>query len=194
MKRIALTSTGPLSGKTTLARYLHEHYGYVWANHSQTLVELFVDWWNRDKNKSQITVASLLANKEYWRPYLQTFGNEQGFNTDYDSARRYMEYTLDKVGARNTDKPVVYEPFRGELQGQVLRDLGFFLVQIKIPENVRQNRARGMGVDYSQVKASMDKAPELELGIRHPHMLLNGALTTDMMARMIVNLPETMEV
>ena len=193
MKRIALSSTGPLSGKTTLARYLHEKHGYIWANHSQTLVELYVEDWNKDKNKSQLTVESVLANKEYWRPSLQDFGNRWGFNTRYDAARGYMEYTLSLVGALDTDQPVIYEPFRGELQGQVLRDLGFFLVQIHIPEDVRQGRARGLRVDYSLVKASMDKAPELELGIRHPHMLLNGTLTTDMMARILVNLPETME-
>lgn len=179
--KIALTSSGPLSGKSTLAKYLENEHGFYIVDHSSTLVKSYVEAWNQTFSEMglPITVEDVYRNKEVHRQALQEHGDNIGFN-----GRRMFEWvgtTVGDGGGRN----IVFDSFRGEAQAQVLRDLGFMLVQLKITEDVRRERAETMGKDYDKIVESMNKRPDLELGIEHPHLTLDGTLPPEVQTKIL---------
>ena len=190
VRKFALTSSGPLSGKTTLAKHLEIEYGFIRADHSRSLVKSFVADWNSSLPllSGPITVEEVYRDKEQWRPLLQEWGYISGFN-DPGSAVRWVRYTLSEW-AQQRYRDVVFDSLRGEGQASVLREMGFEVVQIEIGEDERLKRAGGLGKTWEDIKRSMAAAPELELGVRHPDIRLNGELTTYQQARILVHLPE----
>lgn len=185
-RKIALTSSGPLSGKSTLARHLEQEYGFVRADHSRSIVESFVKDWNATEPllSGPITVEEVYRDKETWRPLLQEWGFIAGFN-DPRKAGRWVKYTLSEW-LRTPDRDVVFDSLRGETQAQVLREMGFTLVQLSIPSNERCRRAMALDKNCEDIRHAMRMHPELEEGIDHPDIRLIALVPVDVLARMLL--------
>lgn len=182
--KLALTSSGPLSGKSTLAKYLESEHGFIRADHSRTLVQSFVDTWNNTHDCMDITVEEVYAEKEEWRQALQQHSLEVGFS-DPGHAVYWTKRTLKEWLSYKPQRNVVFDSFRGELQAQTMRDLGFMVVQLQITEEEREYRAIQLGKDYTKIKAAMDARPDLEKGIAKPDLTLNSELPLDVQARIL---------
>lgn len=189
-RKFALTSTGPMSGKSTLARHLESEYGFMRADHSRTLVAAFVEDWNDSKPLSgPITVEEVYRDKETWRPLLQEFGYLIGFNAP-EKARYWMERTLHdwyREKSIGRERDVVFDSFRGETQAEVMRGLGFELVQIEISDTARCIRAGLLGKNCKDVLNAMRARPELEHGIARPDIILNGELPVDVLGKILMH-------
>src|SRR5260221_11009250 len=107
MHKIALTSRSPLSGKTTLARFLESEYGFVYAGHSLALLHDFVANWNNPISdpSEMISVEQVYREKEQWRPQLQTYGYQVGYN-DPGKSPHWINRTLAdwRLGGGNTNR------------------------------------------------------------------------------------------
>jgi hypothetical protein len=181
--KFALCSTGPMSGKSTLARYLRDEYGFMYADHSRTLVEDYAKW------LAPLTVGEVYANKEHYRQELQQHGYDVGFN-DESRMVYWAKYTLTEWLRLKPQRNVVFDSVRGEGQAQVLRDMGFEIVQLEISEDARQMRADEIGRDYEQIVISMFRQPELELGIARPDITLNAELPVEVLGKILIDRPE----
>jgi hypothetical protein len=185
VQKIALTSTGPMSGKSTLAKFLAREYGFYVADHSLSLVKSFVGWYNQQLMKSGgkefITVETVYQDKERWRKSLQEHGYRIGFNAP-GQAGTWIQYTLDGWYYRQGD--VVFDSFRGEEQAHVLKDMGFILVQIEIPESVRELRYTELGrhEEYERSLSARKAHPEIEDGIAQPDVRMDGTELPGVMA------------
>lgn len=182
--RIALVASGPLSGKSTLARYLAEEHGYVLACHVCTLVGAFVKYAN-EGNSDQITSSEVFEKKEQYRQALQDFSLQVGFS-DPSSAGHWTELTLAEWH-EDESRPVVFDSFRGEVQGDYMQRIGFVRVQLHISEDERKRRAAAMGKDYGDVLAAVQHHPELEKGILRPDVVLSGELPTVLQAQVLTS-------
>src|SRR5258708_408595 len=100
VRKIALSSTGPLSGKTTFALFLEWEYKFVRVDHSRTLVQNFVDAWNAEQGEA-LTIEDVYADKETWRGALQVHGNLIGFN-EPRMALYWIEQTLKDWAPKHT--------------------------------------------------------------------------------------------
>jgi len=189
LRKFALTSTGPISGKSTLAKYLEREHNFIRADHSHTLVSHYVDRWNVVHDRNPISMAQFYAYKDKYRPDLQEYGYKIGFN-DTDLSSYWMTKTLSAWLESGQSRDVVFDSFRGELQAQVLRDMGFELVQLSIPTNVRMDRAWQLGMDFEQIRSAMSAHPELELGIANPDVRLRGDLPVEEQARILLHRPQ----
>lgn len=185
--KIALTSNGPLSGKTTLADYLGLQHGFMVASHSLTIVKGFVQTHN-EQHRSGLTVEQVYADKERYRIGLQEWGNENGFNST-DKTVYWVKKTLAEWMQYKPERDVVFSETRGEGQAEVLRDMGFTIVQLEINEVVRRLRAAKEGKDIFKIWAAMDEHPELERGIKYPDISLDATQPPDMLARVILSVP-----
>lgn len=189
-RKFALTGTGPLSGKSTLAKRLAREYEFIHADHSRTLVASFVLWANNLPNPERsglvlpITVDEVYNNKEVYRVSLQEHSYRVGFS-DPAQAKGWTVLTLAEW-LRDTTRDVVFDSFRGEAQAQVMRELGFTLVQIEISEDARIYRAIKSGAFYHEVLDAMNEHPELELGIKSPDITLNGEQDVGVLARSLI--------
>lgn len=184
----ALTSNGPYSGKTTLAKHLEREYGFLVASHSRSLVELYVADWNRVDPNHRLTVEQVYTDKERHRPTLQAFGYTIGFN-DPHKAEQWVRYTL-REWLQTPQQDVVFDPARGEVQAQVLQDMGFKIVQLEISDDERCRRASLLGKDCSAVMLAINQRPELERGVKHPDISLNAELPVEVLGRILVQTPE----
>lgn len=184
MRKFALTAS-PLSGKSTLAAHLVDGYGFIRVDYSLVLVRSFVDAWNGERpyNGEELTVEQVYQSKEQFRRDLQEHGYKIGFN-DPGMAEHWIQTALKDVG---DGLDVVFDSFRGELQGEVLRGLGFTLVQLELPDDVRWQRARAMGKDPAKLAAAMHLHPELERGIKRPDISLNAQLPVDVLGRVLMD-------
>ncbi len=182
-RKLAISSTGPLSGKSTLAKHLEKEYGFVRVNHALTLVEDFVETYNIGA-VAKITVEDVYADKECWRPMLQAHGYWAGFHNPELAGMWVMRTLAPWLSDQSRD--VVFEPIRSEEQAEVLRDMGFTLVQLDIPGVERCKRARALGLDCDQIQASVDLHPELERGIAKPVITILFSLPVDTLARMVL--------
>jgi hypothetical protein len=189
---IALTSTGPMSGKSTLAKHLEHHMHFLRADHSQTLLEEFV--WNENAlnglevmpflEMHPLTVQQVLANKEAYRIQLQRFGYTVGFNDPVRSGT-WTDRTL-AGWYQDPWRDVVYEPVRGDDQAAALRKRGFLIVQLEIPEVLREARAHLRGRDYHRMVLAMHEHPELECGVTKPDVRIDGTQPLDRMVQDIL--------
>lgn len=194
--RIALSSTGPLSGKSSLAAALHNLYGYHIADHSRTIAQDMVDDLRAGHdNYDHLTIQEVYANKEKWRPALQYHASEVMLLNTPGGAMFWTLYTLQQVTAAasaalclvgrssnitlDTDVPIVYDPFRGEAQAEVMRKLGFTIVQLHIPEEVRMERA---GDRYQAIADSMNSTLVAERGICDPDIILHATVPPHILA------------
>ncbi len=181
--KIALNGS-PLSGKTTLAEYLRTEQGFMVAEHSRTLVGLYVDSWNTRGDRHVLTVEEVYAHKEVHRQSLQQFGDERGFNGGPNTAK-FIKHTLKEWLRYKPERDVVYAETRGEAQSAVLREMGFIIVQLFITEDVRRVRALERGVDYEQISLSMKARPDLEMGVASPNVSLDGSLPVEVQWKII---------
>ena len=195
MYKFALTSTGVLSGKSTLANYLEASHGFIKAEFSRALAEMFVEHWNAPMPHEtgiglRLTVEQLYAEKDTYRPLLQQFGDWIGYN-DPTRAEQWVLRALNGVGWLDAKVGVIFDSFRGEKQAQVLRDLGFTLVQLEISETERKYRAGLMGKDYFAILAAMEARPDLELGIHNPDIRLDGSMPTHIQVQILLQAGKT---
>jgi hypothetical protein len=201
-RRFALGSNGPLSGKTTLAKHLKSEYGFLYVSHSRTIVTGFVNMWNDGlPHKSglsgveQVTVEQVYADKESWRQQLQTYGYTMGYN-DPGAARYWILRTLEPWLDDNRKQDVVFDAWRGEVQAQELRNLGFEIIQIDIDALERSNRAQAMGCSFEKVYESMLAEPKLECGLGwswntiSPDTTLNGEMPVEILGKTLMHRPE----
>jgi hypothetical protein len=182
--KIALASTGPLSGKSTLSRELVTKHGFKRADHSRTVVSSFVAWYNsaikREPWLTPINEEMVYGDKERYRRGLQEHATLIGFD-DPRRAGMWVETTLQQAGYdwRFDDVNIVFEPVRGKAQADALHDLGFTVVQLEISEATREYRAHLMGKSYEQIKSSMQARPEVECGIPNPDIRLYSEASDD---------------
>ena len=184
-RRIALTSTGVLTGKSTLAKYLEREYGFMRVDHSRTLVEDFVWEYNISWVSTNLTVEDVYADKECWRPELQAWGNKVGYN-DPGRAEWWIKETLREWYQYPEARDVVFDSFRGERQAQILKEMGFVLVQLHIPEDLRRQRAAALGIPYDKIVRNMDNLPELERGIKKPDVWLMANMPVPKIAQVLL--------
>lgn len=187
--KIAVTSTGPSSGKTSLAKEIEKTYGFMRVDHSLTIAEDFIWYYNRHIRKwgeDELTINKLHANKEYWRPYLQEYSLREGVSSP-ELAGHWTDQTLIPWYRTHQTKHVVFEPFRGEIQAEEMRKRGFLLVQLRISEDVRMQR---LGKTYYDAVKSMRQHPELECGINKPDIELDGSMPVGKLARIAVRLAQ----
>lgn len=171
-RRIALSSTGPLSGKTTLANYLAMHHNFVHAKHNETLYVEYLLRYNERHEGQQLTIRDMLLQKEAHRQALQETGIQCGF----DQPERSLYWVLKTLNSATRHwefSPVVFDNIRGEAQAGHLRDLGFVIVQITIPESVRLHRS-GSEERYLKLRENMGAHPDIEYGIVRPDIILPG--------------------
>ncbi len=175
MAMLAL-SAPPLAGKSTLARHLRDHYGYVLADHSLTLIRSYATEYG-------LSIDEVYQNKEYHRLGLQEHGYQIGFN-DASRAGRWLERTLNVSGWRETPlgTGIVFDSIRGPVQEEYARDRGFIIVNLFLTEGGRMLRAQTMGSDYRVIKRAMERHPELESGSEHPDIMLFGHATVEDLA------------
>lgn len=178
-RKLALTSNGPLSGKSTLAAHLRDKYGFVVASHSLSVVRSFAEL-------KGVSVDFVYEHKEQFRQDLQQHGYDVGFN-DPERAEYWILRTLSDWYKTWPEKDVVFDPIRGEGQAETIRGMGFTLVQIWISDAERLRRAEAIGRDYGKIAASMNAHPELERGIKHPDVRLNGELSTEVLGRILMH-------
>lgn len=182
--RFAISSTGPLSGKSTLAKYLRDNHGFLLADHGLSVVKSYVEWYNNEFAERN-TVEHVYLNKEEYRQELQRHGYEVGFN-DPDKSEQWVRFTL-SAWLEDTFRDVVFDSIRGDGQAQVLKDMGFTLAQLEISESVRKYRAQELGRDYDALLAAMEAAPELERGIERPDIIIRGESPVDIQARILLD-------
>ena len=155
--KIALGSNGPLAGKSTLARWLRDRYGFFLADQGRTLVQAFVE---RFDYAHGMSVEKVYANKERYRQDLQRFGWEAGFN-DPGPEGRWLEKTLEPWHEAPAGTSVVVDSVRVR-QGDYLRDQGFLVAKLMLPWNYRRDRAIELGLDPELLAENMRAAPEIE--------------------------------
>lgn len=185
VRKIALTSTGPYSGKTTLARHLEKEYGFMVASHSLSVVRSYVQEWNSFNDSPPLTIEQVYAHKENHRRALQEHGDKMGFN-DPAKAGYWIEQTLAEW-LRYPPHDVVFDPIRGEKQAQAIRKLGFTIVQLTVTGEERCRRAQELGRDCDQIRHSMRMRPDLEEGIAEPDISVMSALPVHLLARILLN-------
>lgn len=199
IKRIALVSTGPLSGKTTLANYLQARYRFGIACHICTLVESFVEYENNTKYPyHELSVPEVFANKEFYRAALQDHALRVGFHSD-DMLAYWIERTIAKARAQfdsstllSNDYGMVFDPIRGEKQAKYLHDSGWTIVQLQISENERARRAGEMGKSYEMIWDAMQRHPDIEGGVEFADLVLESEhMTVEMSARIIMKYEST---
>lgn len=190
VKKFALTSTGPLSGKSTLARHLRDEYGFVLADHSLSVVRSFVEEWNAANDAPAIWPEFVYTHKERFRRDLQEHGYKVGFNDSEGGGNMFWIGRTLSEWLRDPSRPVVFEPARGEDQALGLRKLGFTLVQLNIPGDERCRRAEALGRDCGKIQQAMRTHPELEGGIASPDITLPSTLPVEVMGKILMQTPE----
>lgn len=191
--KVALASNGPKSGKSTLARYLHDHYGYRIADHSLTVVQRYVLFYNDlygDSLPTPLTVEDVYANKEAHRKGLQEVSDILGF-THKDTAAVWIEETLRRV-PEGAEQPVVFDPIRGNEQAENLKRRGFVIVSLFIDESERARRCSS-SEEFAYITAAINRRPDIEGPIALPDIRLNGELPVEKMARVLSGYPNTEE-
>lgn len=183
--KLAITSTGPMSGKTTLAKYLEEKYGFLRVDHSRTVAENYAWYHNLYTDEPPLTVEAIYADKERYRPALQAFSLTHGFSSP-SYAGDWTDETLKPWYESGESRDVVFEPFRGEVQAEEMRIRGFFIVQLDINEAVRFHRAKQLGRDYAKMMDSVAAHEELELGIANPDLQVSASLPVDQLAKIVL--------
>lgn len=184
-RKIALASTGPLSGKTTLAKHLEQKYGFIVASHSLSVVRSYVQEWNSHNDTPPLTIEQVYKNKERHRRALQQHGDKVGFN-DPKKALYWIEQTLSEW-MQYPDSDVVFDSIRGDRQAEVIRKLGFTLVELRMPGEERCRRAQALGRDCEAVKHAMRMRPDLEEGISNPDIALLSVLPVEALARILID-------
>jgi hypothetical protein len=192
IKKIALTSSGPLSGKTTLSKYLEKEYRFFRVDHSLTIAQDLVSHENR-YNHASLTVEDIYADKECWRPQLQEHSLRMGFSSP-GRALEWTDVTLEPWYRSGSRSDIVFEPFRGEVQAEVMRRLGFLIVQLEISEGERARRAKALGKDYRAIQRAMWDHEELELGIANPDLHMDASLPVSSIAETVVRLADVKSV
>lgn len=193
--KIALVSTGPLSGKSTLAEYLKAHCNFQIACHVCTLVNSYVEQENNARLQQSIRVGTqqfipgsaamslpllsasdVFANKEHFRQALQDHALAVGFH-DPKMTGYWIERTLARTLVQQ-GQGVVFDPIRGSVQAKYLHDAGWTIVQLQISENERARRAAAMGKDYDQIWQAMQRHPDIEGGVDFADLVLDSETYT----------------
>lgn len=131
---------GAKAGKSSIARALETLHGYYTLHYSNLL-----------KNFAQQMLATIGVDiatlpKETLRPFLQALGDVSGFSQG--------NYLADMVGMARTIQPatpLVIDCLRTPGQAVIARDLGFLVVEVAVPTEVRLERARADGEDADQL-------------------------------------------
>jgi dephospho-CoA kinase len=189
--KIALAANGPKAGKSTLAKYLHEHYAYHIADHSLTLVKQYVQRFNStfgDSLPVPLTVEAVYASKEAHRKGLHELSDTLGF-TDKDAAAIWVHETLNETPF---GMPVVFEPIRGVAQAKALKERGFVIVSIFIDESTRAQRCSS-SEEYSYVLSAMQSRPDIEGELPLADIRLNGTLSVEVLAKVLFGYPNLEE-
>lgn len=186
VKRIALSGR-PLSGKSTLARFMAEKYDYRHASMSGFLVEQYTKL--RSMAGSPVSTAEVIANKEAYRRDLQNLGDQYSLQ-DPIGCLRYMQQVLAACGAwQAEDEPVVLEAIRGEVQASAARALGFVVVELVVDEETMYQRA-GSPERYHRLRSSVLARPDLESGVPSASIRLTNEMLLEDMAQLLFLLPK----
>lgn len=108
----------PGSGKTTLAKAL-EAKGYKLINFTDLLKQ-------RASEALHVSVAEIKENKEKYRAFLQEYATLIGFQTNYE----YVYQALGDWFLQGSKEPCVFDNVRTPEQWEVLKGLGFVLVEV----------------------------------------------------------------
>jgi hypothetical protein len=190
--KIALVSTGPLSGKSTLAQHLKEQYGFAIACHICTLVDSFVE---KESNTNypyhEFTVTDVYDNKEFYRQALQDHALAVGFH-DPLMTGYWIGRTIAQTYAQ-PEQSMVFDPIRGAIQAQYLHEHGWTIVQLQISENERARRAAAMGKDYNQIWEAMVRKPDIEGGVDFADIALDAEAPTACIAHAVIAIVKEMQ-
>jgi hypothetical protein len=135
----ALTG-GIYSGKTTLARYLQEYHGYYLINFTDVLKRRAVC--ALTACGVPVTLEDILSKKSLYRGLLQELGGVIGFNDD----PRFVDEACEGWVRAGCPDDVVFDNVRTPEQWDILRGIGFTLVEIEISLEEQVQRAECAGV------------------------------------------------
>lgn len=138
MSRIAVAGR-MYSGKTSLAQYLVEHHGWYCIGYTDLLKE----WLSGFLTGLGVitTVEDICRDKAKYRVILQELGNLLGFNEGFGVHEAIRRWDRD-----GRPEPVIFDNVRFDGQFEALADLGFVLVELRVPQELRVHCAQGLGI------------------------------------------------
>ena len=129
-------------GKTTLAEYLVEQFGWYHIRYNDVLKQWLCDAINAARSKMElppITVAHMLQHKEKYRHLQQLFGDEVGFNVGNGVMDALLEWQSQRwPGSQDT----IFDNVRFQAQYDILKPYGFVLVELR--SEYRRARSEGL--------------------------------------------------
>lgn len=173
----------PLSGKTTVSRYLTAH-GFTHVNFTQYLKILGVEMFAAAGKR--ITVEDMEMNKALYRPWLQHTGTILGFDKGFGVVDSLFHYE----GVAGESAPAAYPPplkpflafdnVRSQAQFDVLRDdFGFILVRLHVSREEQLRRAETLGYNREKFLRTLEHPIETPLPWQENEIPISGELPVE---------------
>lgn len=167
MRRFGLTGM-VYAGVTTLAHNLEAHYGWTHLNYSDTLKHYLALFLTEHKGgDADDWFRYILANKDFYRAILQEMGTVFGYDNGFGLDRLINEWT-----AAGAHEPVVVEKLRTNQQAGILRQLGFFIVEVQISHDTQYARAKQLGISVEELKKKLEHPIEQTTIV--PDIIISG--------------------
>jgi hypothetical protein len=159
--RIAICGKRKL-GKSTLAKYMVEQYGWYHIDYVGILKEWMVDAINERRELiglPYLSVEEVEKDKEKYRPLLQILGVEFGFDQGNGVGEALVRW---RKGREERTQPVIFDNVRFQAQFDRLKDYGFVLVKLVGPrenELLRREDFVALGDNYMRRPREVDMHP-----------------------------------
>lgn len=176
--RIALR--GPAyAGKSTLAAYLRDHYGFAYVNYTDHLKHLACR--ALGSVGYLVDIQEMRAKKGQYRAFLQDLGELLDFDHGYG---------IDEVLADlHEGEDAVFDNVRFLSQWERLKPHGFQLVSLAIDPLAQEARAATHGVSRAALGRVLAHPAELGFPIQDHETIVDAELpTADIAARLVENL------
>jgi hypothetical protein len=182
-----LALRGPaLSGKTTLANYLHRRYGFTVIRYNDILKKRAALALSHIGRKT--TLADIRRDKEVYRPFLQELGSllhfDEGAFIDEAVASVRGRFLEDSTGRLLGD--VVFDNVRFLAQWEKLRAHGFQLVKLDLSPSAQMARAEDNGLPVQMLGRSMKHPAELGFPHQPGEILVDASYPTKDIAKDIL--------
>jgi hypothetical protein len=185
------------SGKSTVAEYLIERYGYTRLSFAGPLKEKALDMLNAGNFRPEpFTQAEIDAHKSVFRPFLQWVGTELG--------REYVgdeNYWVDQLEARMRplSGPFVIDDARFESEWVMLKDQSFQFAYVERPEAFRYQTYASLNPTLApaELTANFTKhmqhpsepdLPRLLASVGEAWLIRNDSMSSDPLFREVRNI------